>query len=749
MLLKWVPWKYFLKRTARTYDIIDPLTVLARLRSFAQPSEVQEPIELLREGIKFHARGLINNRVIQHNLDWIWPYWVEKQYNPNDYSFIPRAFSFSHINLTHRNWTALGLPNRSLYPIIDPRGLVTPHYNGWSLDFWIVFENGSKLLPSKLKDAEQRLETDDSLRIRTSCNIPGTRLLQSAEVLESGGEPVLVISVHADISSGKWLVVALRPYNPEGIQFIEQVAFEPSHQVLVVDRRERIYFEEVPEKILFSTYAGGDVIYKLEEKREGNSVRCPVGMATAAVVYNLKGHREKRLTIRIPLQTETSSHTFYESKDAENWHSVLNKTARLSVPDQNIQHLYDTAVRTLILLSAEDIMPGPFTYRRFWFRDACFMLNALLAIGLTERCRQILSNFPKRQKRSGFFHSQDGEWDSNGQVLWIYNRYEILSGQVLDKTVRDTVHRAVKWIRNKRLPKNNTAHGGLLPPGFSAEHLGPNDYYYWDNFWALAGLKAAAKMTKRYGAERKSTEIDRLSEDLKKSIFNSIENIPEKYSRGGIPASPYRRMDAGAIGSMVADYPLQLTPPGDHRITETLSFLMRNCFHSGAFFQDMIHSGVNVYMSLAIAQSLLRSKDQRYQLLMDAVGELASSTGQWPEAIHPHTGGGCMGDGQHGWAAAEWVMMIRNLFVREEGDRLILCSGIHSRWLQSDTPVSFGPTPTPFGEVSVKITQTDHKLKVSLNVDRMQIATEGEIQLPGYQDQEVHDWQGVYHLQKL
>jgi hypothetical protein len=35
MLLKWIPWKYFLRRTARTYDIIDPLTLLARLRSFA------------------------------------------------------------------------------------------------------------------------------------------------------------------------------------------------------------------------------------------------------------------------------------------------------------------------------------------------------------------------------------------------------------------------------------------------------------------------------------------------------------------------------------------------------------------------------------------------------------------------------------------------------------------------------------------------------------------------------------------
>lgn len=749
MLLKWMPWKYFLKRTAKTYDIIDPLTVLARLRSFAQPSEIQEPIELLREGIKFHARGLINTKAIQHNLDWIWPFWVEKQYNPNDPSFIPRAFSFSHINLTQRNWTALGLPNLSCYPIIDPRGLITPFYNGWSLDFWVISENNRKMIPSKLQDVDQHLATEDMLRLKTSCRLPGMHLTQSAEVVTKNGQPLLIISVHVQISSGRWLVTALRPYNPEGIQFIERVSFEPSRQVLVVDNRERIYLEEAPEKMLFSAYANGDVIYKLEEEEGENAVRCPVGMATAAAVYNLQGLREKRLTIRIPLQTEASSYTFRESQDEENWHSVLKDTARLSVPDGNIQYLYDTAVKTLILLSAGDIVPGPYTYRRFWFRDACFMLNALLAIGLTDRCRRILSKFPTRQKRSGFFHSQDGEWDSNGQVLWIYNRYESLSGQVLDPTIRDTIYRAVKWIGHKRLPKNNTAHAGLLPPGFSAEHLGPNDYYYWDNFWALAGLKAAAKMEKRYGSESKSAEIERLANDFKKSIFDSIEKIPEKQSHGGIPASPYRRMDAGAIGSMVADYPLQLTPPGEQRIAETLSFLIENCFHSGAFFQDMIHSGVNVYMTLAIAQSMLRNRDQRYQLLIRAVKELASSTGQWPEAIHPLTGGGCMGDGQHGWAAAEWVMMIRNLFVREEGHRLILCSGIHSEWLQTDTPVSFGPTPTPFGNISIKLVRTDHRLKVSLNADHMHIPAEGEIHLPGYQSQTVHDWQGTYHLNKL
>ena len=89
--------------------------------------------------------------------------------------------------------------------------------------------------------------------------------------------------------------------------------------------------------------------------------------------------------------------------------------------------------------------------------------------------------------------------------------------------------------------------------------------------------------------------------------------------------------------------------------------------------------------------------------MIETVARLASPTGQWPEAIHPHTGGGCMGDGQHGWAAAEWVMMIRNLFVREEGDRLIVGSGLFEEWFESDEDICFGPTLTPWGPVTVRI----------------------------------------------
>jgi len=724
MLRKWIPWKFLIKRAARAYGVIDPLTFLARIRQFSQPSEVQEPIELVRAGIAFHTRGLINTKAIQHNLDWVWPYWVERQFNPRDNSFIPRAFSFSHVNLTHRNWTAVGHPNLPLYPIVDPRGLVTPLYDGWSIDVWHIQESGEKLLPSKMEEVEQQWVLHPNLAVRTQCVSHAVELECVVEMIIKDEKAVLTIEATANSAPNGWLVFTLRPYNPEGIQFIETVSTIDADTGLLVNSETPIHFDAPPERIVFSNYHDGDVIHKLHRDEKSEKISCDVGMVTAAALFATKAGRRRKITAEIEVTRDSSLQHIFSSTPpppapiVESWQEEISKTATMEGVDDHIQFLYDAAMRTLVLLSAEDIVPGPYTYRRFWFRDACLMLNALLAAGLTDRAFAILDTFPGRQKMSGYFQSQEGEWDSNGQVLWIMDRFQQMTGHEFDANWCDAITKGADWIIRKRVrEKTITPHSGLLPAGFSAEHLGPNDYYFWDDFWGLAGLRSAARLCGIFLSKDLQHKYEEEARDFEKHIFASIALIAEHRSQGGIPASPYRRMDAGAIGSMVADYPLQITPAKDKRITRTADFLIDNCFHDGAFFQDMIHSGTNIYLTLDIAQTLLRNGDRRYEQLIAKVADLASPTGQWPEAIHPLTHGGCMGDGQHGWAAAEWLMMIRNLFVREEGDELIIGSGMLPRWTENGANVSFGPTQTAFGTVRVSFRKTDDgaEVKVALN----------------------------------
>jgi hypothetical protein len=127
----------------------------------------------------------------------------------------------------------------------------------------------------------------------------------------------------------------------------------------------------------------------------------------------------------------------------------------------------------------------------------------------------------------------------------------------------------------------------------------------------------------------------------------------------------------------------------------------------------MIHSGINAYLTLHMAQALLRAGDGRaFQLIKDTAA-LATPTGQWPEAIHPRTLGGCMGDGQHVWAAAEWVLMLRNLFIREEDRVLVLASGLPEEWLESGEELAFGPTATAFGSLTVAVRREPRGVRVA------------------------------------
>lgn len=727
-MFKWFPWRFIIRQVARRNRFLDPFKIMARVKNLAQPSEIAAPLELVRAGFAFHARGFVNSQAVQHNLDWIWPYWIERQYDPNDPAFIPRAFNITHTNLTHRNWTALGLPDSSELPLVDPRGLVTPFFDGWSLDTWFIPRSGRSLLPSRQESADQQLGFDP-YSVLTRCSDAHSKLTSRAQVEKDSKDHYCVLDVEVQSELEGSLVISVRPYNPEGISFIDSAELAHNRKSLRINGTDLIELSEVPGRVLMDTYEEGDVFAALQyvngmtdRKRNDSSMKCSAGMGTVAAAWPLDKNGQRLVRLKIPLRDDSKSQSSatlsLKHSRPDSWKPVLARTSKLNIPDSRMQFLYDAAVRTLILHSSTDVYPGPYTYKRFWFRDAAFILNALISIGLAEHVKPIIEQFPQKQTALGYFLSQEGEWDANGEALWIIHRYVETTGERVSDKLMKSIVKGGKWISSKRLSKvKDSPHAGLFPAGFSAEHFGPNDYYYWDDFWGVAGLKVSADLLQSNASE---TQIKRFQDDAESfmsAINDSLDHTRKRLKTEAIPASPYRRMDVGAVGSLVASYPLQLVAADDRRIKETLDYLYENCLVEGALFHDLVHSGINIYLTLHIAQCLLRAGDDRYFGLIEAVADIASATGQWPEAVHPKTKGGCMGDGQHVWAAAEWVMMIRNLFVREEPDGLILCSGIPREWYQKKEELSFGPTWTAFGQVSVKILPDD-PIRISWNIEK-------------------------------
>ena len=80
-------------------------------------------------------------------------------------------------------------------------------------------------------------------------------------------------------------------------------------------------------------------------------------------------------------------------------------------------------------------------------------------------------------------------------------------------------------------------------------------------------------------------------------------------------------------------------------------------------------------------------------------------------------------------------MMMRNCFVREEGTRVILASGVSPQWLVAGKPILFGPAPTIHGPVTVTIESARDNTRgimVSWQTTWHDTAALIEIRLPGY-----------------
>ena len=322
------------------------------------------------------------------------------------------------------------------------------------------------------------------------------------------------------------------------------------------------------------------------------------------------------------------------------------------------------------------------------------------------------------------YRSQQGEWDSSGQAIWsIWQHAMLTHDREILRRLFTSMWRAVKWIDAMRQKENgDTGTAGLMPRGLSAEHLGLADVYYWDAFWSLAGLEAFVRICQILGKPDEEVRTRTLASLLRADLGRSIAQTMSARRLDVIPAGPGRDADAGMIGSIVAWYPLQILPPDDNRIRATVRTIINDWFIQGMFYQPIVHSGLNAYLSLHVAQALLYTGDTEgfWQILKD-VSQKASPTYTYPEAIHPLTGGGAMGDGHHFWASAEIALAVRNAFVLErwsmfsQRHTLDLLGGIPEEFFLGERVFGIQNAPIPEGLIDIEVSPNDRRVEIRID----------------------------------
>jgi len=419
----------------------------------------------------------------------------------------------------------------------------------------------------------------------------------------------------------------------------------------------------------------------------------------------------------------------------------------------HLDHLFRLCRANLLVLADQgQIHPGPTIYDSFWVRDSSIEGIACALAGDTSLPRtQFGTHYPdvfNREHRQwgpvnlrGFFGGEheknDHEWDSNGQALWAIGRLDRILGAAEGFGLSlywPYVLEGARWLRDNRSPF------GLLPSGWSAEHIGDkNQPHYWDDLWGLAGLWEAAQLATRIGA-REIAEIWDAYDSLRRATADSIRWVLDQQRRQGhwetfVPTGPgdVGRLDSTVVGAVAYFHPCRLYMGAklgadvDHAFRMTLETIWSH-FVDGGFRHDSAWNSYGPYLTLQLAHAflLLGDVERMDRLLAWSVGNAGYARitrdsgltgdfwevalGAWNEQhAYPIAKDFAemperwwyMGDIPHGWACAELLLLLRDILFFEAAEdadpHIYLAPGVMPHWVADGGSVTCNAAPTMFG----------------------------------------------------
>jgi len=441
----------------------------------------------------------------------------------------------------------------------------------------------------------------------------------------------------------------------------------------------------------------------------------PFGFATGALDFELspQAHRTcERVVSCMPLDAVRSI-----GEPAFDWGTKLAVTQWSGngwLTDAILAALTATA-HILVTRSGPALQPGPRRYTRSWIRDGSMMSAALLRMGHVDVVREFIRWYAPHQRADGFVpccvDSEGIDWliehDSHGQLLALIADYHRFTSD--DQLLEESwtfVDRAVGCIERLLGPD------GLLPISVSHEgYLAQPVHSYWDNFWALRGLRDAVDLAHALRQEATAQRWDALTKRFASSLFASIELTRAQRKLDFIPGSiEWADFDPTATANAIylLDVPDGLNRRAVERTFDAYLADWRSK-RSGA-----VASPSYTPYEIRIIGALVRlgRRDAALELLRFFLSDRRPPPwNQWPEiAWHDHKAPAHVGDLPHTWIGAEYVLALRSLFAyeRDTDQSLVLAAGLAHEWIEG-AGVQVDRMPTLQGNLSYSLRRIDSK----------------------------------------
>jgi hypothetical protein len=442
-------------------------------------------------------------------------------------------------------------------------------------------------------------------------------------------------------------------------------------------------------------------------------VHDPSGFATGALEFDLplkageiKEHALRCMPLAAARSIDEPAFDWGTSLPAAQWagngwiteavHAALTATAHV-----------------LVTRSGPALQPGPRRYTRSWIRDGAMMSAALLRMGHTDAVREFIGWYAPHQRADGFVpccvDAEGTDWlvehDSHGQLLALIADYHRFTSD--DQFVKESwsfVDKAVGCI--ERL----LGEDGLLPISVSHEgYLAQPVHSYWDDFWALRGLRDAVQLARALGHGTSAQRWEALATRFASSLFASIEATRAQRGLDFIPGSiEWADFDPTATANAVylLDVPLGLNRKALERTFDAYLADWRGKRRGAVASPNYTPYEIRIIGALV----RMGRRDAALELLRFFLSDRRPRPwNQWPEiAWRDHKAPAHVGDLPHTWIAAEYVLAVRCLFAyeRETDESLILAAGLAPEWIEG-SGVQVNRMPTLYGSLSYSLRRMD------------------------------------------
>lgn len=391
--------------------------------------------------------------------------------------------------------------------------------------------------------------------------------------------------------------------------------------------------------------------------------------------------------------------------------------------EEVIESMWLAAAHIRMTRDGPALQPGPRRYSRSWIRDGVCMGTALLRMGDPAPLRDFLQWYAPYQRADGLIpccvdrHGPDWllEYDSQGQFMaGVLTVYHQTSDAAFLAEMWPHVLSAVDYtvsLRKQRLtpayeaPDRRSAYG-LLPESASHEgYLAHPVHSYWDDFWAVRGLRDAAQIARLMNAPALADEWAAQADDLARALWASISLVRSQGNLDFIPAS-VEWADFDPTATAVA-FDL-LDPASDlpaEAVEATFTRYMTDWRRKRTGELDWANYTAYEVRIVGALVRLGRRADALELLRFLLKDQRPSIWRQWPEITWRNPlSPGHLGDLPHTWIAGEFILSARSLFAFESQPphSLVLAAGVDAAWLAQDG-LHVENFPTSWGLLSFSI----------------------------------------------